>query len=339
MYVKYVFISLFCLVAVIATAQQPDAKTLQETAKSFVKQGDYANAVLVLSRARQQEPDNTDVIKDLAFAQYLQEDYTKAEETIRPVVESRDADVLAYQVAGLIYKARNNAGEAEKLYKKGLKKFPASGVLYNEYGELLLDQKNNNAIRQWEKGIEVDPNYAANYYNAAMYYYKTTDKAWSIIYAEIFVNMESYSRRTIEVKNMLLDSYRKLFSDVDLTKNQDNKNEFTAAYLNILNKQSALASMGVTPESLTMIRARFVLNWDKTYASKFPFRLFEYHRQLLKEGMFDAYNQWLFGPVQNLTAYQNWTSNHADVYKEFTDFQHGRVFKLPAGQSYQTQTR
>lgn len=336
MHVKYLLIFSLVFFITNASAQQPDAKALQETARNFVKQGDYANAVLVLGRARQQEPDNTDIIKDLAFAQYMQEDYNKAEATIKPLADSKDATVDIYQVAGLIYKAKDNNSEAEKLYKKGLKKFPTSGILYNEYGELLFDQKNNSAIRQWEKGIEVDPNYSSNYYNAVQYYSKTTDKVWTIIYAEIFVNMESYSRRTIEVKNMLLDGYRKMFADVDLTKNQDNGNEFTTAYLTTLNKQSAIASIGVTPESLTMIRTRFVLNWDKTYAARFPFRLFEYHRQLLKEGLFDAYNQWLFGPVQNLTVYQNWTNNHAEVYKEFTDFQRGRVFKLPAGQSYQT---
>lgn len=327
---------LLCVVTVTnATAQQTDAKTLQETAKNFLKQGDYANAVLVLSRARQQEPDNASVVRELAFAYYMQEDYNKAEATIKPLAEDRDADVQIYQVAGLIYKAKDNAGEADKLYKKGLKKFPSSGVLYNEYGEFLSDQRNNTAIRQWERGIEVDPNYSGNYYNAARYYNTTANKVWSIIYAEIFVNMESYSRRTIEVKNMLLDGYRKLFTDVDLTKGAEGKNEFTMAYLNTLNRQSAVASMGITPESLTMIRARFVLNWDKTYASRLPFRLFEYHRQLLKEGLFDAYNQWLFGPVQNLTAYQNWTTTHNEAYKEFTDFQRGRVFKLPAGQNYQ----
>ena len=332
---KLFFVFLFSLAATYATAQQTDAKTLQETAKNFLKQGDYANAVLVLGRARQQEPDNADVVRDLAFAYYLQEDYNKAEETIKPLAESRDADVQIYQVAGLIYKAKNNSGEADKLYKKGLKKFPSSGVLYNEYGEFLFDQRNNTAIRQWEKGIEVDPNYSGNYYNAARFYTATADKIWSLIYAEIFVNMESYSRRTIEVKNMLLDNYRKLFTDVDITKSGEGKNEFTQAYLNTLNRQSVVASMGITPESLTMIRTRFVLNWDKTYAQKFPYRLFEYHRQLLKEGLFDAYNQWLFGPVQNLTTYQNWTTTHADVYKEFTDFQRGRVFKLPGGQNYQ----
>ena len=64
-------------------------------------------------------------------------------------------------------------------------------------------------------------------------------------------------------------------------------------------------------------------------AAKYPFRLFDYHRQLLQEGLFDAYNQWIFGAVQNLPAYQNWTTLHADEYAKFTNFQKGRVFKLP----------
>ena len=60
-----------------------------------------------------------------------------------------------------------------------------------------------DAIKWWEKGIEVDPNYSSNYYNACKYYYFTYDKVWSLIYGEIFVNLESYSKRTPEIKNIL----------------------------------------------------------------------------------------------------------------------------------------
>lgn len=332
---KHTFALILSLVALAGFAQQEDVKALQQTANRFVKQGDYTNAILVLNRAVQQEPDNAAVSRDLAFAQYLQKDYAKALETIRPLLDKRDAQVETYQVAGMIYRAKGDAGEAEKLYKKGIKKFPDNGPLYNDYGELLWYRQDYSAIRQWEKGIETDPNYPGNYYNAAKNYYFTTDKTWSIIYGEIFVNMESYSRRTIEIKNLLLDSYKKLFTDSDILKNQSAKNEFTTAFLTTMNRQSSIAAMGITPESLTMIRTRFVLDWENNYASRFPFRLFEYHRQLLKEGLFDAYTQWLFGPVQNLTAFQNWTNTHAEAYKDFTTFQQGRVFKLPAGQHYQ----
>ncbi len=57
------------------------------------------------------------------------------------------------------------------MYKQGIKKFPSSGELYNEYGEMLWVKQDPEAIRFWEKGIEVDPNYSSNYYNASKYYY------------------------------------------------------------------------------------------------------------------------------------------------------------------------
>lgn len=317
-------------------AQTPDVKSLQETARTFAKQGDYANAAIVLNRALLQDHANIQIIKDLAFAQYMQRDLNNAYQSVKTIVDRKDADVEVYQVAGMIYKEKEEFSETEKLYKKALKKFPASGVLYNEYGELLWYRQDYTAIRQWEKGIEVDPNFTGNYYNAAKYYYLTLDKTWSLIYGEIFVNMESYSRRTIEIKTLLVNSFQKMFSDGQIMKNQNAKNEFSTAFLTTINKQSSILALGITPESLTMMRTRFVLDWDDKYAQQFPYRLFEYHRQLLREGLFDAYNQWLFGPVQNLTSFQNWTNTHAEVYKEFTNFQRGRVFKMPTGQNYQS---
>ena len=66
-----IFYSLFTLVS---TAQTQTTAQLQETARSFTKQGDYANAILVLNRARQQDPNNIPVVKDLAMSYYYQND-------------------------------------------------------------------------------------------------------------------------------------------------------------------------------------------------------------------------------------------------------------------------
>ncbi|WP_315819654.1 hypothetical protein [Paraflavitalea speifideaquila] len=190
------------------------------------------------------------------------------------------------------------------------------------------------------KGIELDPTHSGNYYNAAKYYYFTKDKIWALVYGEIFVNLESYSKRTPEIKTVLLDSYKKLFTDSDLAKNQDVKNEFVKAWLDIMQTQSGyMATNGVTPETLSAIRTKFVVSWFEKYAKRLPFRLYEYQQQLLKSGMFEAYNQWIFGTTANLTAYENWTKTHTEEYNQFNTFQHNRVFKLPAGQYYQTPSK
>ena len=68
--------------------------------------------------------------KDLVMSYYLKRDYAKALEGVKSLVDRDDADVVVYQIAGNVYKALEEAKDAEKVYKKGLKKFPKSGPLY-----------------------------------------------------------------------------------------------------------------------------------------------------------------------------------------------------------------
>lgn len=318
----------------IQFSQAQTAAELQQTGRTFMAQGDYTNAFLVLNKASVSDPKNIEITKDLALNYYLQRNYSKALEEIKPVLDREDADDASFQIAANIYKAMDEPKECEKVYKKGLKKFPASGALYNDLGELQWAQKNYEAIKQWEKGIELDPNFSKNYYNACKYYYFTTDKVWSIIYGEVFANMEPLSRTTPEIKSILLESYKKLFAETDFNKENKGPVTFTTAFLQTMKKQSDIASGGINPETLTMIRTRFILDWFHNYAGKYPSRLFEHQRQLLQEGMFEAYNQWLFGTVQNLPAYQNWITTHSSDYNEFSRFQKGRIYKVPAGQYY-----
>ena len=42
------------------------------------------------------------------------------------------------------------------------------------------------------------------------------------------------------------------------------------------------------------------------------------------------------GQLDNPTAYQKWTSTHADKNNEFIRLQQNRVFKVPTGQYYQS---
>lgn len=300
--------------------------------------GDYANAIVVLTYALKEDPENLSVEKDLAFTYYLQSNYSASVEEGRKLIDRKDADEQCYQILGMAYKAIEEKKEADKMYRQGIKKFPNSGELYNEYGEMLWMKQDPEAIHLWEKGIEVDPSYSSNYYNACKYYYLTYDKVWSLIYGEIFINMESYSLRTPEIKGLLVDGYKKLFMDLKMPKPQTNKNPFVAAFLNVMADQSSAISLGITPESIGILRSKFILEWFDKYAGKYPFRLFEYEQQLMKEGLFDAYNQWVFGASIGLAAFQNWTAAHSEDYNRFINFQKGRVFKLPPDQNYRAAT-
>ncbi len=326
------------LMVLITFAQPDDPKALHESAKTFMRTGDFDNAIIVLTRALQQDPKNLEMKKDLVMSYYLKRDYAKAMEGVKELLSRDDADVVVYQIAGNVYKALEEPEDCAKMYKKGLKKFPNSGPLHSEYGELLWATKDYSAIKQWEDGIKVDPAYGGNYYNAALFYFYAKDKVWSLIYGEIFVNMESLSERGAAMKQLLLQGYKeKLFADADLMKGEENtRSEFGKTFLRTMNKQTSLANGGLSTETLTMIRTRFILDWFENNATKYPFRLFDYEHQLLTEGLFEAYNQWLFGSSENLAAFDNWTKTHAEEYNNFNTFIRGRVFRMPPGQYYQS---
>lgn len=335
---RFLVFILFLFSVFSLIAQDQDAKQLYATAKEFMRQADYDNAILVLNSAIKQDPGNLEMLQDLSYINFLKRDFAKSIEISKVLIERPDAEEQTFQLLGMDYKAIADYKECDKMYKLALKKFPKSGVLYNESGELMALQKNKTgSIAQWEKGIEQDPGYSGNYFNASNYYALNDNLLYEIIYGEIFLNLESYSTRSADVKGLLLEAYKKIYYDGTLSKlmNDKKKSGFEQLYLATLAKSSSLASEGVTAENLTAIRTRFVLDWfSEKNDAKYPFRLFSHQQYLLREGLFDAYNQWIFGAANSPSAYQVWIDVHDKQAVAFKQFQQSRVFKVPAGQNY-----
>ncbi|MBS1934346.1 MAG: hypothetical protein JST96_10140, partial [Bacteroidetes bacterium] len=139
---KPIFISLalFFATSISLFAQEQDAATLHDAAKKYMREGDYANAIIALNNAIKKDAVDIELQKDLAFAYYLNKDYANAKNVARPLIDRPDADVQSFQILAMILKIDNDAKACEKLYKIGLKKFPASGPLYNEYAEVMGTQ-------------------------------------------------------------------------------------------------------------------------------------------------------------------------------------------------------
>jgi len=331
---RFFFTILVCLFALSISAQD-DAVKLQETAKTFTRQGDYTNAILVLNRAASLSPNDPVIQKEIAYNYFLNGDYDQAVPFIKPLTEKEDADVQTFQIAGNIYKGKNDLKECLKTYKKGIKKFPNSGALHFEYGEvLLMDHQRDEAIEQWETGIDVDPSYSGNYYHAAKFYaFNKMNVVRTILYSEIFVNLESYTIRTTEIKDYLLKAYKMYYTSGPESASKK-PIAFETAVGESLNKQKDQLSKGITTESLTIIRTRFLLDWFENSAEKFPYRLFEQQQFLVRDGLFEAYNQWLFGPVNDIVQYQQWTTINNKKMADFSYYQKNRVFKMPPGQNY-----
>lgn len=317
-----------------SVGQSEDAITLRENARKFMSQGDYANATIILVRANELAPFATPISKDLAICYYMQNDNAKALNVIRPLLDRENADEQTFQIAGTIYQKMNQPKDADRVYKRALKAFPKSGPLYNDYGDLLWAQKDYSAITQWETGIKESPQFPGNYFNAAKYYFLSQNKVWSLIYGEIFVNLEPHTSRTAETKNLLREGYKKLYSQPNLLSDIRGKNSFEVAYLTDMNKQNDIVVRGLNTETLTMIRTRFILNWFDTAGRQFPLELFNAQKYMLENGLFQAYNQWLFEASQNLNSFQNWTATHGEEYGLFNTYLQNRSFVIPSNQFY-----
>jgi tetratricopeptide (TPR) repeat protein len=330
---KWLFSLVLATISICAIAQSADE--VIKNSREFSMKGDIENSILTLKNGLEKYPENAEIRQELAMAYYSTKRNSQAMQTLEPLLNGSNAEETVFQVAGLIYRSELKNKDAEKVYKAGLKLYPKSGLLHNEYGQLMesMEPGKGEGMKLWEKGIEVDPGFAANYYQASRYYALANNTIWTILYGEIFVNLDSYSNRTIEIKNILFQFYKKLFAFGVGGLNE--KNGFEKAVAEMLVKQKNVASAGINPESLSAIRTRFILDWHHSpNAEKYPFRLFERHQQMLRDGMFDAYNQWLFGGAANIASFQNWTKSHAEEYQAFTKFQRQKLFVLNPGQYY-----
>ena len=52
-------------------AQAPTVKQLQESAMALMQQGDFTNAMVALEKAKVQEPQNLEVLKNISFCYFL----------------------------------------------------------------------------------------------------------------------------------------------------------------------------------------------------------------------------------------------------------------------------
>jgi tetratricopeptide (TPR) repeat protein len=328
---------LFCLALACCNGllAQQDSKQLYESAKILMRQGEFETATTVLLKAIKQDTLQLDMQKDLAYLYLLQKYYAKATQVARPLIDRADADAQCFQILGMAYKAVGNNAECTTLYKYGILKFPQAGVIYNEFGELLAKQNQlDQAIIQWEKGIEQDPNFSGNYYNACMYY--SINRQWIRVafYGEYFINIESYTARTDAVKIKILNAYQSLLQPnaiASIISSTAFEKTLANAICNI-SQETKIVNIGI--DTILSARTRFLNKWNMEQAAQYPLRLIDHMNQLVKESMFEAYNQWVFGNSINATAYQQWQTANANKAKEYQQFQQGRVFKVPLLQYY-----
>jgi tetratricopeptide (TPR) repeat protein len=294
----------------------------------FCKKNDFSNALIVLNSGLKNNPGSLLLAKELAFTFYLSGSFEQAAVNILPLVERADADIQTFQIAGNIFNGLEDWKQTEKIYRKGLSKYPLSGQLRSEYGQLLWQlEKPTKAIEQWEQGIFNDPAHSGNYYHASKFYFAAADKVRAIIYGEMFINLESFSKRTDEIKYQLYESYKRIFNPADVKVHYIKKTTpFETNILQGILECQYLASNGINASSLHKIRLEFMKKWVAGVGKAFPLSLFDRINYMIDNEMFEAYNQWLFGMISNDPQFESWLRNNQEAYKGFLKFQQNNIY-------------
>lgn len=307
-------------------------------AVTLMDEGKLDESIKLLEEAEKLDPEKFNYPYEKAYAYYQKNEYAQAIKILDTVKEHKNVEPELFQLMGNSYDILDQPEKAFEVYNAGLKKFPNSGLLYLEEGNVYLDRNGiDKALPFYEKGIEVDPKYPSNYYRAAKIYCASTEQVWGMIYGEIFMNLERNSKRTAEISKLLFDTYKSQIkftsettSEVSFSKNttvnvnnigsdKQIKFPFSLVYeptllLSIINEKQ------IDLNSLDRIRKNFVLNYYKFGHNKtHPSILFEYQNKILESGNLEAYNHWLLlkGDSDN---FDKWKAANNDKWNKFIDW-------------------
>lgn len=275
----------------------------------LIENKEYVEADRLLSQAIDNGADDIRLHYESAWCLYCMKDYTQAAAKLETLIKRPDATAELFQLLGNSLDMAGRRGEAYDAYRKGLAAFPSSGCLYLELGNMKAGEGDyRNAILLYEEGISHQPDFASNYYRAALLFLNSTEEVWGMAYGELFMLLErNDSERLKDMSKRLYETYQANISfkkgedarigfDTDVIRYSDSPtrpNLYPEIYRKLIQK-ACKGERHCDLASLYRIRKRFHSAFEQE-ATAFENILSEYHSKIISAGHFEAYTYWLLG--------------------------------------------
>jgi tetratricopeptide (TPR) repeat protein len=323
----------------IGQTNREKANALKNEAIELMDNGDYKTSLSLLEEAKSLDPGNVDYPYEMAYAYYSKGDYKKAARILEGLKSHGDATDLFFQLLGNSYDMMGKAEKAFDAYDQGLKKFPKSGRLFLEKGNVYWGKKEfEKALPFYEEGVEADPSYPSNYFRLAILYCHTSEEVWGMIYGELFMNLERNSERTAQISKLLYDTYKReitLMGDgeysVSFSKNANNINSISSVDINqekfpipfgmIYESALGFSMLNVKTidmNSLDSVRQSFI-DYYFTNEFTYPNVLFDYQKKIKDAGHMEAYNHWILMKGDE-AAFGDWQKQNEEKWDAFIDW-------------------
>ena len=345
-------LSVFSLSALAQVVFKDERLTEEENARfslalTYSDNGREDESIAILDELIEKHPDVSFLKFEKAYCFFQKQDYNKAYETLKPAMSAPDAVPEIYSVAAQCQEMMGKPKEALETYEAGIKRFPHSGSLFLENGDILIAQGHTKeGIKAYERGIKADPGNPSNYYRAVQYLIDD-QPVKAIIYAELHnIICNPVEPLGAEVSKMLYDAYnanihfeadtvrttfsrdRDIVTDINAVDRPDallkdpstvaQEIDFDKAMKASIDVKALKAAGGVlTLAELSAIRRRFLENFDKKEQEKYP--VFSFQKHILDGGHWEAYNMWMLreGRPEEFAA---WLQDNSAALEAFFRF-------------------
>ncbi len=333
----------------IAYGQTDKEKALSKgmEAIKLMDSGKIKESIKLLKEAEKLDPEKFDYPYELAYAHYIDKDYKGAIRILEKNKNHKNVNERLFQLLGNSYDIIGETDKAFAAYNEGLEKFPNSGMIYLEKGNVYWGKEEyNKALSFYEKGIELDPTFPSNYYRATLIYCSSTEEVWGMIYGEIFMNLERNSERTAKISKLLYDTYKsqiKFTSDTsfsvsfsqnaqinisDISDTNNIKLPFGVGVYEPTLMLSLINEKAIDINSLDRIRDNFIkFYFNNKKNVDYPNILFDYQKKVRDAGHFEAYNHWILMKGDE-DSFAKWHSENEKKWDAFIEWFTNNGLKL-----------
>ncbi len=231
-------------------------------------------------------------------------------------------------------------------------------MLYLETGNLDVSAEDYNAaLKNFNKGIDVEPNFASNYYRAAELYFASENfRVWGLIYAEAEILLAPSNRaRHRDMGQAIKDCFLSAVTIVT-------EGEKTEAKISLVpsrnmsistdDSQAAIAFDGIYEACVALGLAPIVAA-DHKFTASIPqmaamrqaaveayfeitdnlygnaMYLLPFQKKIIDAGHWEAYNYFIFSEASP-EEFEAWHTANSDAFDAFVDWYNNSIFRLDA---------
>lgn len=329
-------------------AEKEKALDLGRQAIKLMDEGKIPESIALLEEAKSIDSDNPAYDYEIGYAYYLGKNYNMAAKVLKKASKKANASKEMFSMLGNAYDNLGDSKKAIKAYEKGIEKFPDVAIFHVELG--ILEYRRNDLTRaaaHWEAGIRTDPNYPSNYFHLANLFALTKEHIWTVLYGEMFLNLEPGTSRTEVISETVYNGYQRaieLKGDSarvsfvkSMTLSMTDLTDFKLPAPMVFGTSMTVGTIAVTGEtdlnstSLHKIRKGFLEFWDKNgHFDIYPNTVIDRMKAIQEAGHLETYNHWLLS-AGDPVGWEFWADSHKEEFNAFIEWFNANGMQVEKG--------